>query len=142
MQEKIKVKYFSDAYRLKSISNGDWVDLAAGEDVEVKAGELKLIPLGVAMRLPEGYEAIMAPRSSTFKKYGLLQANSIGVIDESYCGDGDQWLFPAYATRDVTIPAGTRIAQFRIIRHQPALCFEEVTALESEDRGGFGSTGD
>ena len=99
-----------------------------------------MIPLGVAMELPKGYEALVAPRSSTFKKYGVLLANSIGVIDESYCGDNDEWKFLAYATRDVVIEEDERICQFRIIRHQPEIEFEEVFELGNTDRGGMGST--
>ena len=108
----------------------------------MKAGERRYISQGISMKLPQGYEAIMAPRSSTFKRYGILQTNSIGVIDNSYCGDDDIWMFPAYATRDVEIPAGARICQFRIIKSQPRLVFTSVDSLGEENRGGLGSTGE
>lgn len=119
----------------------DWIDLYVAETVSLRAGEYRLIPLGVAMALPAGYEALVAPRSSTFSRYGVLQANSIGVMDNSYRGSGDQWHFPAYATRDVTIDKGARICQFRILRNQPELRLREVERLEGPDRGGYGSTG-
>ena len=137
----LNVKYFTDIDKLEYVGGkSDWVDLRAAEDVFITRGGFKLIPLGVAIALPEGYEALVIPRSSTFKNYGILQANSIGLIDESYCGDNDQWYFPAYAVRDTSIPKNTRICQFRIFEHQPRLAFEEVATL-GEDRGGFGSTG-
>ena len=117
------------------------MDLRAAEDLSLKAGEFRLIPLGIAVALPEGYEAHVVPRSSTFKNYGLLQANSMGVVDCSYRGDGDQWHWPAYATRDVEIPKNTRLCQFRLVENQPPLLFTRVERLEGPDRGGFGSTG-
>ena len=127
---------------IKFIENkSDWYDLRAAEDVEMKSGEFKLIKLGVAIQLPSGYEAIVAPRSSTFKNYGIIQANSIGVIDESYCGDNDQWMLPAIALRDTTIHKNDRICQFRIIEHQPAHKITTVQQLGGKDRGGIGSTG-
>lgn len=100
-----------------------------------------MIPLGIAMELPEGYEALVAPRSSTFRKYGVLLANSIGIIDESYKGDNDEWNYLAYAIRDTFIPKNERICQFRIIRHQPSVALVEVDTLGNPDRGGIGSTG-
>lgn len=139
--EKIRIKYFTDITRVEKICVGDWIDLRCAEDTVLKAGEYKLIPLGVAMELPSGYEALVAPRSSTFKHYGVLLANSIGVIDETYRGDNDQWHFPATATRDIVIPKDERICQFRIIKHQPEIEFEEVESLGYDDRGGIGSTG-
>lgn len=120
----------------------DWIDLYTAETVHMNAGDFALIPLGVAMKLPKGYEAVIAPRSSTFRKYGILQANSIGVVDETYCGDGDEWKFAAFATEDVEIEKGTRLCQFRLFRHQPQIHFCSVESLGSENRGGFGSTGD
>lgn len=139
---KIKVKYFTDKIdRLSAIAQGDWIDLRRAEDVELKKGEFRLIPLGVAIELPKGYEAHVAPRSSTFRNFGILQANSIGIIDNSYCGDNDQWLFPAYAVRDTVIHLNDRICQFRIMEIQPTLEFETVERLDNEDRGGWGSTG-
>lgn len=121
---------------------GDWIDLRNNEDVSLKKGDFKLIDLGVAMELPDGYEAMVIPRSSTFLKYGLLQANSLGLIDNSYCGDNDFWAMPAYATRDIEIPKGTRICQFRIQKNQPDINFEFVDSLGNKNRGGFGSTGE
>ena len=141
--EPIRVKYFSDeAEELRYIDGkSDWVDLRAAETVTLRAGEFRLIPLGIAMALPEGYEAHIVPRSSTFQNYGILQTNSMGVVDSTYRGDGDQWYLPAYATRDVTIERGARICQFRIEQNQPPLRFVRVEHLDGPDRGGFGSTG-
>lgn len=143
MKEHIRIKYFTDKIdRLTYIEDkSDWIDLRAAEQVEIKAGEFKLIPLGVAMELPAGYEAHVVPRSSTFKNFGIIQTNSMGVIDETYCGDHDQWFFPAYALRDTVIHINDRICQFRIMEHQPALDFREVEVLDNKDRGGIGSTG-
>ena len=139
----IPIRYFgSDIERLRYIDGrSDWIDLRAAETVEMKAGEFRLIPLGVAMELPRGYEAHVVPRSSTFKNFGIIQTNSMGVIDESYCGTEDQWYFPAYALRDTVIRKNDRICQFRIMEHQPALEFVEREELSGENRGGFGSTG-
>lgn len=141
--EKIKIKYFSEAVERLCYVDGksDWIDLRASEEVHLKAGEFALIPLGVAMELPRGYEAHLAPRSSTFKNWGIIQTNSIGIVDGSYCGDNDMWRMPVYATRDTVIHCNDRIAQFRIMENQPRIEFEEVTCLEGKDRGGFGSTG-
>lgn len=141
MSKNIKIKYLREIDEIAAAKGGDWVDLRAGETVELKAGEYAMIPLGIAMELPKGYEAIVAPRSSTFRKYGVILVNSIGVIDESYCGDGDEWNFLAYAVRDTVIPKNERICQFRIIEHQPAVSFEVVETLGNPDRGGIGSTG-
>ena len=140
---KIKIKYFSDEIEKLNFIDGksDWIDLRAAERVELKSGEYKLIKLGVGMELPKGYEALVVPRSSTFKNFGILQTNSMGVIDESYCGDNDEWRLPALAMRDTVIEVNDRICQFRIIKHQDALTFEEVKELNEVDRGGFGSTG-
>ena len=138
---EIKIKYFTDIEKIEKIEKGDWIDLRAAEDTTLKAGEFKLIPLGVAMELPKGYEAHIVPRSSTYKKFGIIQTNHQAVIDESYCGDNDQWLYPAYALRDTEIHKGDRICQFRIMEKQPEITFTEVTALDNEDRGGIGSTG-
>lgn len=139
----IKIRYLSDKIQPLEYIDGksDWIDLRAAEDVELKAGEFKLIPLGIAMQLPKGYEAHIIPRSSTFKNFGVIQANHMGMVDESYCGDNDQWFFPAIALRDTTIKAGDRICQFRIEKHQPQLFFESVDTLGNADRGGIGSTG-
>lgn len=141
--EQIKVKYLTEGIDPLCYVDGksDWIDLHAAEAVTMHAGEFRLIPLGVAMELPDGYEAHVVPRSSTFKHYGLLQANSMGVVDSSYRGDNDQWYVPMYATRDVSFPKNTRICQFRIVQNQPPLEFVRVERLEGADRGGFGSTG-
>ncbi len=137
----IRIRYHADITHIEPFSKGDWIDLRAAEEVVLKKGDFCLISLGVSMQLPDGYEAIVAPRSSTFKRYGILQTNSFGVIDESYCGDNDVWKMPVFATRDVTIPKDDRICQFRIQRHQPEINFIPVQTLGNEDRGGFGSTG-
>lgn len=141
--ETIRIKYFTDQIERLDYIDGksDWIDLRASEEVSLKAGEFKLIPLGVAMQLPKGYEAHLVPRSSTFKTWGIIQTNSMGVIDCSYCGDHDMWRMPVYATRDTVIHVNDRIAQFRIVENQPVISFEEVESLGNTDRGGFGSTG-
>ena len=140
---EIKIKYFTDKIdKLCYIdSKSDWIDLHAAETIELKAGEFKLIPLGVAMQLPEGYEAHIVPRSSTFKHFGIIQTNSFGVIDESYSGDQDEWKMPVYATRDTVIHQNDRICQFRIMKHQPSIVFNSVEHLDNKNRGGFGSSG-
>ena len=107
----------------------------------MRKGDFKLIPLGVGMKLPEGYEAHIAPRSSTFKNWGILQVNSVGVIDNSYSGDNDQWFMAVYATKDAIIQRNERICQFRIMAKQPDIGFNEVDKLDDVDRGGCGSTG-
>ena len=142
--ETIKIKYHTDEIEKLRYIDGksDWIDLRAAEDVELKAGEFKLISLGVSMELPKGYEAHVVPRSSTFKTWGILQTNSMGIIDESYRSDSDIWKMPVYATRDTTIHKNDRICQFRIEKHQPTIKFEEVEHLEGEERGGFGSSGE
>lgn len=139
---KIKIKYLDDSIqKISAISKGDWIDLRAAETVSLKKGEFRLIPLGVSMQLPEGWEAHVLPRSSTFKNFGIIQANSMGVIDNSYCGDNDWWFYPAIALRDTVINKNDRICQFRIMENQPQIEFETVDMLEGPDRGGFGSTG-
>lgn len=141
---KIKIKYHSPQIERLEYIDGEksnWIDLRCAETTIMKAGEFKLISLGVSMELPHGYEAHIVPRSSTFKNFGILQTNSMGVIDESYCGDNDVWKFPAYAVRDTTININDRICQFRIVKHQPGFKFDEVDHLAGKDRGGFGSTG-
>lgn len=143
---KIRVKFFDkEVYPngLQKIGGkkSDWIDLRVAEDVFLKKGYLYLLPLGVAMELPEGYEAIIAPRSSTPKNFLMMQANSIGIVDESFKGDNDEWKMPVYAIEDSTISKGERICQFRIIEHQPELEFEVVDHLGNEDRGGYGTSG-
>ncbi len=141
--KNIKIKYFTDKIEKLRYIDGksDWIDLRCAEDIEMAKGEWRLIPLGVAMQLPEGYEAHVVPRSSTYKNFGLIQTNSMGVIDASYCGDNDQWYWPAYALRDTKIKVNDRICQFRIVENQPTIEFCEVEHLDGADRGGFGSTG-
>ena len=147
---KIKIKYFDNAKELNMIEKGNWCDLYANKDMFIPEGERAMIPLGVAMQLPEGYEAHVVPRSSTFKTWGIIQTNHIGIIDNSYCGDNDQWFYPAYCLEPknfidnqygTLIRKGDKIAQFRIIEVQPKLEFEKVESLGNKDRGGFGSTG-
>ncbi len=142
-KETIRIKYHDDRLEKLAYIDGksDWIDLRAAEDVSMKAGEFRLISLGISVQLPEGYEMLVAPRSSTFKNFGLLQTNSIGVIDETYCGDDDIIRMPALAMRDTEIHFNDRIAQFRILRHQPAIEFVETGSLGNQNRGGFGSTG-
>ena len=141
--ENIKIKYHNkNIEKVAAIQNGDWIDLRAAETVEMKAGEFRLISLGISMKLPEGYEANIVPRSSTFKKWGVLQVNSMGVIYNSYCGENDIWMFPALAIRNTTINEGDRICQFRIVKKMEDVEFTEVQHMEDEDRGGFGSTGE
>lgn len=138
----IKIKYHNDKLeRINKFAEGDWIDLRAAETVELKAGERKIISLGVSMKLPDGYEAHVVPRSSTCKKWAVLQTNHMGVIDNSYCGDGDVWRMPVLALEDTVINLNDRICQFRIVEKQPDLEFEEVDHLDGENRGGFGSTG-
>lgn len=140
--EVIKVMYHTNRIdRLGAIDKGDWIDMRCAEEVDMKKGEFRLIPLGVSMKLPEGYEAHVVPRSSTYMKFGIIQANHFGVIDSSYCGDTDEWKFPAIAVRDTVIHANDRICQFRIEKIQPRIVFEEVEHLSADSRGGFGSTG-
>ena len=138
---KIKVKYHADILPLEMNEKGDWVDLRAAQDMKLWGGYYYYIPLGISVELPEGCEAHVAPRSSTFKNWGIIQTNSVGVIDNSYCGDNDIWMMPVYATRFTEIKKNDRICQFRIVEKQPHLEFETVDHLGNEDRGGFGSTG-
>ena len=142
----IEIKYTNDTYAgensIKPANKKcNWIDLRASEDVVMKKGDFALIPLGVVIKLPKGYEALLLPRSSAFKTWGILQVNSMGVFDETYCGDNDVWLFPALAMRDTVIHKGDRICQFRIMEHQPNFDFVEVETMNCEDRGGIGSTG-
>ena len=148
-QVKIEIKYFSDKIqKIEKIYKGNWVDLRAAENIKLKRGEHKLIPLGVGMKLPAGYEAHIVPRSSTFKNFGIIQTNHQGVIDGpnrfghgGYCGDDDQWFMSVYAVRDTEIHINDRICQFRIMEQQPDIQFEQVEKLDDKNRGGFGSTG-
>lgn len=143
--QMVQLKVFDEACRPEAIENGDWIDLKAMEDVFLGMGEFSLIPLGVAMKLPDGYEAHIAPRSSTFKNYGIIMTNSVGVVDNSYCGPNDMWKFPAFklgaGLKGPLIKKGERICQFRIIKKQPKIVFEDSTLEDQKDRGGFGSTG-
>lgn len=139
--KKIKIKLLRGIVTVKPQLNSDWIDLCAAEDVKIEAGSYKPIRLGAAIELPKGYEAIMAPRSSLFKHTGIMMANSIGIIDESYKGENDEWHFLAFATRNTVIRQGERICQFRIIKHQPKFRLEWVKRLGNKNRGGIGSTG-
>lgn len=143
MMKNIQIKYFTNEIEKLTYIDGksDWIDLRAAKEMVLKAGQYAMIPLGVAMKLPKGYEAHIVPRSSTYKNYGLIQTNHMGVVDESYCGDNDQWHMPVYALRDTVVHVNDRICQFRIMEHQPKIVFEEVGVLNTPDRGGFGSTG-
>lgn len=139
---KIKIKYHEDLSKLEFVGGvSDWVDLRAAEDIELKQGEYRLISLGVSMKLPDGYEAHIAPRSSTFKNFGIICVNSFGIIDNSYSGNDDIWKFPALAMRDTQIKKNDRICQFRIVKKQPDIEFVEVEYLSGKNRGGIGSTG-
>ena len=142
MSKTIIVQYKDDTIkRIEKIEKGDWVDLYAAENIVVTENEVTLIPLGVAMKLPEGYEAHLAPRSSTYKNFKIIQANSVGVVDNSYCGPNDWWYFPAISLNGSRIiHKGDKICQFRIMEKQPELEFIEGK-MDSPDRGGFGSTG-
>lgn len=142
--EKIKIKYVDPTMPKLEYIDGEkseWIDLRCAETVTMKPGEFRILNLGVAMELPEGYEAHIVPRSSTFKKFGIIQTNHMAVIDRSYCGDDDWWRYPALAMRPTTIYKGDRICQFRIVKKQPQVEFEEVESLGNDNRGGFGSTG-
>lgn len=141
-KKKIKIKYrYPDITHIEKISKGDWIDLRAASDIHLKKGEFKLIDLGVAMQLPKGYEAIVVPRSSTYKNFKIILANSQGVIDNSYCGSEDYWKFPAIALDDTVIHKNDRICQFRIQKIQPKIRFITVHGLDNANRGGIGSTG-
>lgn len=143
MQQNIKIQYHSNEIEKLEYIGGksDWIDLRAAEKKVLKKGDFALINLGISMQIPKGYEAHIAPRSSTFKKWGILQTNSIGIIDNSYCSSEDIWMMPVYATRDTVIEVNDRICQFRIVENQPHIVFEEVEKLDGPVRGGFGSTG-
>ena len=140
----VKIKYFDKDYPRLELVDGksDWIDLRAAERIRLHPNTHYLIPLGVAMQLSEGYEAWIVPRSSSFAKWGILQTNSPGIIDETYCGNDDQWFMSVYATRYETIEKYDRICQFRLVKHQDAIPFSEVEMLENENRDGHGSTGD
>ncbi|MBQ1310891.1 MAG: deoxyuridine 5'-triphosphate nucleotidohydrolase [Blautia sp.] len=142
-KETIRIRYHEK--RLEKLTciegKGDWIDLRCAEDVTLAKGEFRLVSLGISVMLPEGYEMIIAPRSSTYRNFGIIQANSLGIVDESYCGDGDIIRMPVIAMRDTQLHLNDRICQFRILRHQPSIIFEETEELGNPDRGGFGSTG-
>lgn len=138
----IKIKYHNkNIEKIEKIEKGDWIDLRAAETVTLEAGDFKIISLGVSMKLPDGYEAYVVPRSSTYKKWGIIQTNSMGIIDNSYSGDNDFWGMPVVALQNTTINEGDRICQFRIMKKMDEVEFEEVEKLDGSDRGGFGSTG-
>ncbi|ATD48398.1 deoxyuridine 5'-triphosphate nucleotidohydrolase [Clostridium perfringens] len=150
----IRIKYFDKATKLKKITKGNWIDVYANKDVFVKCGERKMVPLGFALELPEGWEGHLAPRSSTFKTWGIIQTNSVGVVDDTYIGDNDQWHMPVYCLQGKDIESengeevkgtwirkGDKIGQFRIMEVMPEIEFEEVESFGNKDRGGFGTTG-
>lgn len=145
--ETIRIKYLSkEIDHIEQIAQGDWIDLRTAKDISLKKGDFCEIPLGVAMELPKGYEAWLTSRSSMCKKFGILHADDLGVIDNSYCGDGDEWHLPVLAVRDTEIKANTRICQFRISKTMRdsygEIRFEEVQVLGNKNRGGLGSTGE
>ncbi len=142
-QEVLKIKYHSKEIEKLTYIEGksDWIDLRSAQNITLKKGEFALISLGISIQLPKGYEAVIVPRSSTYKNFGIIQTNHMGVIDESYCGDQDLWMMPVLAVRDTQIRVNDRICQFRIQKHQPQILFEEADCLENPNRGGFGSTG-
>ena len=150
----IRIKYFDKATKLKKITKGNWIDVYANKDVFVKCGERTMVPLGFALELPEGWEGHLAPRSSTFKTWGIIQTNSVGVVDDTYIGDNDQWHMPVYCLQGKDIESengeevkgtwirkGDKIGQFRIMEVMPEIEFEEVESFGNKDRGGFGTTG-
>ncbi len=141
--EELKIRYISkEIDKLKYIDGvSDWIDLRSAENVVLKQGEWRLIRLGIAVKLPDGYEAHIVPRSSTYKNFGIIQTNHMGVVDHSYCGDDDEWKYPVLALRDTEIHVNDRICQFRIMKNQPELVFTEVDHLDGVSRGGFGTTG-
>ena len=165
---KIRIKYFNDAKRIQKIAKGNWIDVYANKDMFIPEGQRAMIPLGFALELPVGYEGHLAPRSSTFKTWGIIQTNSVGVVDDTYIGDNDQWHLPVYCLtakgyadkvediyheldestevkgeriKGTWIHKGDKVAQFRIMEVQPNFEFEEVESFGNADRGGFGSTG-
>ena len=146
----IRIKYFEAATKLKKITKGNWIDVYARKDVFVPLGERAMIPLGFALELPKGWEGHLAPRSSTFKTWGLIQTNSVGVVDDTYIGDNDEWNMPVYCLKGhdskdgvagTLVKCGDKIGQFRIMEVMPELEFEEVESFGNMDRGGFGTTG-
>lgn len=142
MTKVLKVKYHADIDHIQQVDGSDWIDLRSAEDVYLEEGQYKRINLGISMQLPDGYEAHILPRSSTFERYGILLVNGMGIIDNSYCGDNDIWAFPAHATRETFIPKNARICQFRIVQSQPNLAIQTVEVLGNADRKGFGHSGE
>lgn len=138
----IKIRYLTDIKPIEVNPKGDWIDLRSAEELDTIAGEFYLIHLGIACKLPEGYEAHILPRSSSFKKWGFIITNSMGIVDETYCGDNDEWFLPIIALRNGRIHKNDRICQFRIVKKQGDIIFDKVDYLEDADRGGFGSTGE
>lgn len=143
---KIRIKYFEGATKLKKISKGNWIDVYACKDIFVPLNERSMVPLGFALELPTGWEGHLAPRSSTFKTWGIIQTNSVGVVDDTYIGDNDQWHMPVYCLESKNengswIKSGDKIGQFRIMEVMPEIEFEEVEVFGNDDRGGFGTTG-
>ena len=143
MEEKIKIKYHVEGLEKLRYIDGksDWIDLRVAEEVKMKAGEFRLISMGISVELPKGYEMWILPRSSAFKNFGIIQTNAMGVVDESFCGDNDIIHMPILAMRDTEMHINDRIGQFRIAKHQAEIHFVEVEHLNHADRGGFGTTG-
>lgn len=138
---KIKIKYLRNVEKIHIEEQSDWIDLRSAVEVYPNFGQEFLIPLGVAIQLPKGYEAHIVPRSSTFKNFGIIQTNHMGIVDNSYCGDNDEWFFPAYCLIEKKIPKNARICQFRIVKKMEDIELEEVKKLGNSNRGGYGSTG-
>lgn len=143
---KLRVKYLQDATRMNKITKGNWIDVYAYQDTFVPEGERAMINLGFALELPKGWEGHLAPRSSTFKTWGVIQTNSVGVVDDTYIGDNDIWHMPVYCLQakdenGTWIKKGDKIGQFRIMEVMPEIEFEEVESFGNQDRGGFGTTG-
>ena len=154
----LRIKYFDGATELEKITKGNWIDVYANKDVFIPLYGYAMIPLGFALELPKGWEGHLAPRSSTFKTWGIMQTNSVGIVDDTYIGDNDQWHFPAQCTMAKTtekvniegnkvtvmgtwIRRGDKIGQFRIMESMPEIDFIKVDSLNNEDRGGFCTTG-
>lgn len=138
---QIKVKYHNkDLIKIKYDENGNFFDLRAAKRYEIKKGDFALIDLGVSIKLPEGYWGQVVPRSSLFKNHKVIQANSFGVIDTTYCGEDDHWMLPVLAFDDTVIEFNERICQFRIVKDNPFTILE-VDNMEDASRGGFGTSG-
>jgi len=139
---ELKVKYHVlDLIKIEKIEKGDWIDLRSAYDYHIEQGDFRLIDLGVSVKVPSGYEMHILPRSSTFKIWGILQINSMGILDESFCGESDIVKMPIYATRESYIKKNDRVCQFRVVEKMPQILITEVEHMTDNPRGGFGSTG-